>query len=64
MNSSTKGFILLVTSFLIVFGVAGSADNIPADAGYFHWAGVGLALVVAFISGLLGYSYVNESNGQ
>ena len=64
MNSSTKGFLFLIASGVIAFGVAGGADSIPADAGYFHWAGLGLALVVAFISGLLGYSYINEKNEQ
>lgn len=60
MKSDTKGFLLLGTSLVIMLGVAGGVEKLPPSAGYFEWAGILLALAVAFISGLLGYSYVNE----
>lgn len=64
MNSSLKGFILLVTSMVLMFGIAGGIEKMPADANYFYWGSLALAFIVAGISGLLGYSYINESNGQ
>jgi|688.fasta_scaffold1172509_2 hypothetical protein len=60
MTSDTKGFLFLVTAGLIMLGVGGGVSQLPPDAGYFQWAGLLLALIVAFISGVLGYSYVNE----
>ena len=62
MSSSTKGFVFLVTAIIIMFGVSGAIDRLPPDAGYYHWSGMILALIVAFISGILGYSYINEKN--
>lgn len=60
MSSDTKGFVLIVVAFLLAFNAVGSVEYMKPDAGFFDWAVVGLSLIVAFISGLLGYSYINE----
>lgn len=60
MKSQTKGFVFLVTALVIMFGTAGGVEHLPPNAGYLDWAGIGLSLVVAFISAMLGYSYLNE----
>jgi threonine/homoserine efflux transporter RhtA len=60
MSSDTKGFVLVVVAFLLAFVAVGSVEYMKPDAGFFDWAVVGMALIVSFISGLLGYSYINE----
>ena len=60
MSSDTKGFILLVVAFLLAFFAVGSVEFMKPDAGFYDWAVVGLACFVSFISGILGYSYINE----
>lgn len=60
MKAETKGFVLLATALVIMLGTAGGVEHLPPNAGYLEWVGIGLSLVVAFISGILGYSYINE----
>lgn len=60
MTSDTKGFVLLIVAIIVLFGTAGAVEQLPPGAGYLDWAGIGLSMVVAFISAILGYSYINE----
>jgi hypothetical protein len=60
MTSGTKGFLFIMVAVVIMLGVGGGASSLPPDAGFFDWAGIFVAVIVAFVSGLLGVSYVNE----
>lgn len=60
MTRQTKGFVLIMISIFLVFGLAGGVELMEPDAGYKEWASVFVGLLMAGVLGLLGFSYMQE----
>ena len=56
------GTIIFITGLLIMFGVAGGVEKLPAEAGLFDWACLMGGAASGIILSLLGIRLYKEQN--